>query len=105
MDSNSKRKKILPRTVAENIIASGAGSAVGYAVGAGGTHLALKKGPYARRLKKMSRAKRLKEIRLMRGMVGAGATAAGGLAGLAAKQRLRKARKNDSLTRKLAELR
>jgi hypothetical protein len=104
MDSK-KRQRILPRTVAENILAAGAGSAVGYAAGAGGTHLLLKKGPYARRLKKLDRARRLKELRLMRGVMGAGATAVGGLAGLAAKQRLRKAREQDQLTRKLAELR
>lgn len=100
---DTKRK--LPNTIAENIVASGLGSAVGYGVGAGTTKLLLTKGPYAKRLKRLSYAQRLKEIRNIKGVVGATAVGAGGLAGIAAKQRLRKAREHDNLTRKLAELR
>ena len=102
---DTKRKKIsLPNTVAENIAAAGLGTALGYGTGSLATKLLLTKGPIARRLAALSPAQRLKEIKLLRGMAGSSAVAVGGLAGLAARQRLRKARKKDSLTRKLADL-
>lgn len=102
---DSKKNKQLPKTVVENLAAAGLGTAVGYAAGAGTTKLLLTKGLYAKRLAKLSPEKRLKEIRLLKGIMGSGAVAAGGLAGFAARQRLRKARKDDTLTRKLAEFR
>jgi len=103
--ATKNKNRSLPRTALENIGAAGLGTAVGYGVGALGTKLLLTRGPYARRLAKLSPAERLQEIRLLRGAAGATSTAAGGLAGLAARQRLRKARKKDKLTRKLGELR
>lgn len=102
---DSKKNKQLPKTVVENLAAAGLGTAVGYAAGAGATKLLITKGPYARRLARLSPEKRLEEIKLLRGIVGSGSAAAGGLAGFAARQRLRKARKDDTLTRKLAEFR
>lgn len=101
----NRLKKKQVQTAAENILAGALGTAAGYATGVGATKLILTKTPYAKRLAKLPLSKRLKEISLLRGSAAAGSAAAGSLAGLAARQRLRKARKEDKLTRKLAEFR